>query len=51
MNTVTATYAGTTITFRSGANNYIEQFIIAVEKFHAMGLTGATVNNISVGVY
>ena len=51
MNTVTATFQGTKITFRSGANNYIEQFIIAVEKFHTMGLTEATVNNISVWVH
>ena len=51
MNNVTASFQGTKITFRSGANNYIEQFIIAVEKFHAMGLTEATVNNISVWVH
>ena len=46
MNTVTATFQGTKITFKSGANNYIEQFIIAVEKFHTMGLTEATVKTL-----
>lgn len=50
-NRATATFQGTTIEFFTWANNLIDVFIVAVEKFHAMGLREATVNNISVGVH
>lgn len=48
-NTVEATFQGTTITFFSYANNLIDQYVIAVERFRDIGLE-ANINNISLSV-